>query len=319
MSRIHPFAVLCAPILTATLFLPVFANAQTVFVLPEAVPTPKTPQKVPVEGEPLMIPMPSVRLSIGLVDLPDVRGTDLERPQALTVLRHRHADELPPPTVTTPETGSDEKNPEQPATATPTSMPAPDRTEHLSTVEEASFYDAPGWTTEVALPHAGVYQFILETKPTWTPQQSKFIQHSVKTLHSGQDETSFWERSAGLDFEIVPQTRPFGLCAGMSFTGTVLRQTVPVSDTPVEVVWLPQDNPAQRKKTGKPPFTPVQQVRTSSNGDFTVTLPWAGWWGFSAVEPGGDPLRDPEGKMRPTDHKTTLWVPIVTCTPGVAR
>lgn len=318
---------LCA---ACVLFASVSVQAQTGFVLPEAVPPPKNlPQKAPVEGEPLMIPMPSVRLDMGLVDLPDVRGIPLERPQSLTVLRHRHADEVAPPQTepaTAPETSGQPKQPEentpQDTADKPTpalAAPVPARSEHLSTLEETTLYDAPGWTTEVALPHPGVYQFILETKPTWTPDRNRFLQHTSKSLYAGQDDTSLWDRPAGIDFEILPKTRPFGICAGMSFTGQVLQHAAPLADTTVDIIWLPPDNPAQRKKSGKPPFTPVQHVRTDAEGRFTATLPWAGWWGFSAVTPGGDPLRDPDGQMRPVDQTTSLWIPLVTCTPGTPR
>lgn len=306
------------------------AFAQTMFVLPEEVPPPKATQEranatkdaaaggsgeVSADGStdgPVtqdMIPMPTVRLRTGLVDMPDVRGVPLELPQSFSVLRHRKADELPPASPT--ENDAAQKT--ETAQAAPTL--SHERSEHLSTLEETTAYDAPAWTTEVALPHAGVYQFIVETKPAWTPVDNRFVQHTAKALHSGQGSTIYWDQSAGLDFEIIPLSRPFELCVGMSFSGQVLRAGKPLAGAFVEAAWLPPDNAAQRKRAGKPPYTPMQEIRTTDNGVFTLTLPWAGWWGFSAVVQGGDPLRDPSGQMKPVDRKTTLWVKAETCSP----
>lgn len=313
----------CFAVLFAVLLSIFPASAQTMFVLPESVPPPKAPperseaakdgSKDVLADTRDMIPMPTVRLRTGLVDMPDVLGVPLELPQSLSVLRHRKANELPPAQPVEAEThkadGAEQTEP-------PLSQ---ERSEHLSTLEEATAYDAPAWSTEVALPHAGVYQFIVETKPAWTPAVNRFVQHTAKALHSGQGSTLYWDQPAGLDFEIVPLTRPFELCVGMSFSGQVLRADKPLAEAFVEAAWLPPDNTAQRKRAGKPPYTPIQEMRTTDNGVFTFTLPWAGWWGFSAVAQGGDPLRDPSGQMKPVDRKTTLWVRVEACSPGTPR
>lgn len=293
------------------------ASAETMFLLPESVPPPKVTQDRPNAGKNVtkdsatdahkdMIPMPTVRIRTGLVSMPDVHGVPLELPQSFSVLRHRKTDELPPVQPVDDENKAD--------AATQAKQPlAQERSEHLSTLEETTAYNAPAWTTEVALPHAGVYQFIVETKPAWTPVSNRFVQHTAKALHSGQDSTLYWDQPAGLDFEIIPLTRPFGLCAGMSFSGQALQSGKPLSGAFVEAAWLPQDNTAQRKRTGKLSHTPMQEIRTTDDGAFTFTLPWAGWWSFSSVIPGGDPLRDPSGQMKPVDRKTTLWVHVETC------
>lgn len=317
---------------------PVFA--QVAYVLPELLPPPvqKAPSQKPAADEPLMIPVPTVRLTLGLVNTPIVEGVALERPQALTVLRNRLVDEVPPAPdgaasndQPVPESSADgapspavNENTSKPATASVPEGPAtasvvlPQRSEHLSALEESTSFGAPAWITEVAMPHAGVHHFIMETKPTWTPAQNRFVQHVARTLQPSQDNTELWDKSSGLDFEILPLTRPFALCTGMSFSGQVVLRGQPVAHATIEAVWLPEAA-ISRKKVAKPMQSTEQLVKTDAEGNFTIACPWAGWWGFSAVTGGGDPLRDPEGSLRPVDQKTTLWVPINVCNPGATQ
>lgn len=357
----------------------VSALAQVAYVLPELLPPPeqKNTAKQPTADEPLMIPVPAVRLTLGLVDVPTLRGAPLERPQALTVLRNRLGDEVAPPATPVapvepaanatasantgaaagtpvPEAadgakeapkdavkdapkdavnGAPAETPKEPAKE-PVKEPAkdapgavqpgleaptvsPQRSEHLSALEESTSFGAPAWITEVAMPHPGVHHFIMETKPTWTPSANRFVQHVAKALQPSQDNMELWDKSSGLDFEILPLSRPFNLCAGMSFSGQVVRNGQPVPHATIETVWLP-DVAVGRKKNTKPLQTVEQIIRTDAEGIFTVTCPWAGWWGFSAVTSGGDPLKDPDGNLKPVDLKTTLWVPMGSCTPGGA-
>lgn len=326
---------------------PVCALAQVAYVLPELLPPPelKASAKKPATDEPLMIPVPTVRLTLGLTDMPVIQGVPLERPQALTVLRNRLAGEVPPvqPALPVEKTAQPDTMPATsttsatsataPVTPSPTApaeiqqpapenIPAPNtilpqRTEHLSALEESTTFGAPSWITEVSMPHAGVHHFIMETKPTWTPALNRFVQHVAKTLQPSQDNLELWDKSSGLDFDILPLTRPFSLCAGMSFSGQIVHEGRPVPHAVVEAVWLP-DVAVGRRKTPKPLQSTEQVLKADAEGIFTITCPWAGWWGFSAVTSGGDPLKDPDGNLKPVDLKTTLWVPMSTCTPGAA-
>ena len=83
----------------------------------------------------------------------------------------------------------------------------------------------------------------------------------------------------------------------------------------------PQDDKAQpkAKKQDKQPtpqpisaFGATQQVKADGQGVFTFVCPLPGWWAFS-TSMAGDPLQDPEGKQKPLEIKTILWVYMNDC------
>ena len=55
-----------------------------------------------------------------------------------------------------------------------------DRSEHLSVLDEVVAYGARAWTTNISLPHPGVYQLVMQTKAGWVPEQDKFVQYVTK-------------------------------------------------------------------------------------------------------------------------------------------
>ena len=52
----------------------------------------------------------------------------------------------------------------------------------------------------------------------------------------------------------------------------------------------------------------TQVVRTDQKGILIYTVPWSGWWGFSALSDGGK-LRNPNnGKEYPVELDAVLWI-----------
>ena len=90
----------------------------------------------------------SLNLVICAVDPATGAGIPIERPQVFTALRYS-GDTL-------------------------------DRSEHLSVLDEAVAYGARAWTTNISLPHPGVYQLVMQTKAGWVPEQDKFVQYVTK-------------------------------------------------------------------------------------------------------------------------------------------
>lgn len=206
-----------------------------------------------------------------------------------------------------------------------------ERTEYLSVIEEVMAWGRPAWRAVVALPLAGVWHFVLQTKAEWRPELDRFVQYVSKVQVPAFGASEGWESPLGLPFEILPLSRPFGLSAGMSFTGRVMQNGKPLADTTVDAAWLntavrpavqPMSTPEEkaramrkprngrqvsRKIVPSSPYQAVQQLRTGSDGIFTFTCPKAGWWAFAASA-GGDPLQDPAGNQKPLEIKTVFWV-----------
>ncbi len=208
------------------------------------------------------------------------------------------------------------------------------RMEHLALVEEVMIYDQPGYRAVVPLPEAGAHHFVLQTKATWQPEADRFVQHVSKVQVAALGSAEGWDRPAGLPFEIVPLSRPFGLCAGMSFTGQVVREGKPVPGARVEIAWLNSavkpdmrplpaagQSPAPPKNRRSPrpaPYRATQELRADSQGVFTFACPRAGWWVFAASD-AGDPLQDPEGQQKPLEIRTDFWVCFEPCREGSRR
>lgn len=233
----------------------------------------------------------SLTLTLSLVEPYMGKGNPLERPQSFFALRYKGE------TV--------------------------DRSEHLSVLEEAKVYGATAWKTEIALPHDGVYHFIMQSKATWLPEEDKFVQHAAKVqvpvraeaLDALQDG---WDKPAGLPFEIVPQTRPFGLCTGMQFSGQVLLDGKPLSGALMEATRL---NPEQRegKRVPATPYHAVQMFKADDQGVFSFVCPTPGWWAF-ATSVVGDPLQSPDGNgLKPLETKAVFWVYLDTCKDRIVK
>ncbi len=206
-----------------------------------------------------------------------------------------------------------------------------ERTEYLSVIEEVMAWGQPVYRAVVALPLAGVWHFVLQTKAEWRPELDRFVQYVSKVQVPAFGSSEGWESALGLSFEILPLSRPFGLSAGMSFTGRVMRDGKPLADTTVDAAWLntaikpsvrpmptPEEkaramkNPRNEKQASQKilpssPYQAVQQLRTGSDGIFTFTCPKAGWWAFAASAE-GDSLQDPAGNQKPLEIKTVFWV-----------
>ncbi len=79
-----------------------------------------------------------------------------------------------------------------------------DRSEHLSVLDEVVAYGARAWTTNISLPHPGVYQLVMQTKAGWVPEQDKFVQYVTKVQIPAYGSAEGWDKPANISFEIRP-------------------------------------------------------------------------------------------------------------------
>ena len=199
----------------------------------------------------------SLNLVICAIDPATGAGIPIERPQVFTALRYS-GDNM-------------------------------DRSEHLSVLDEVVAYGARAWTTNISLPHPGVYQLVMQTKG---------MAFSGQALFDGTPIPGALIDVARLDPAIKPNVAQ-----------------------PEDPNAPPQDDKAQpkAKKQDKQPtpqpisaFGATQQVKADSQGVFTFVCPLPGWWAFS-TSMAGDPLQDPEGKQKPLEIKTIFWVYMNDC------
>ena len=139
------------------------------------------------------------------------------------------------------------------------------------------------WQAEYKVRRPGDYTFYLEPVPYWEPAEDLFIVHYTKVCVNAFGLEEGWDEPVGLETEIVPLARPYGLWTNNLFTGQVFCKGKPVPHAEVEIEYL-NDSPGNISLIQAPaaPFV-TQVVKADVNGVFNYAMPKAGWWGFSAL------------------------------------
>lgn len=139
------------------------------------------------------------------------------------------------------------------------------------------------WLSDFTIKRPGDHTFYFVPQPYWEPTENLFIVHYTKVTVAALGLEDSWDQPIGLETEIVPLARPYGLWTGNLFSGQVLLKGKPVPFAVVEVEYLNQT--ADIGDFVTPPADPfiTQVVKADVNGVFHYALPRAGWWGFSAL------------------------------------
>jgi len=163
------------------------------------------------------------------------------------------------------------------------------------------------WTADYQIRRPGDYTFYLEPAPYWEPAEDKFIVHYTKVCVNALGLEQGWDQPVGLETEIVPLTRPYGLWSGNLFSGRVLLKGKPLPHAEVEVEYLNQspENPSIVLAPADPFVTQV--VKADGNGVFHYAMPRAGWWGFAALSEGTWTLKH-QGKSKAVEIGAVYWV-----------
>lgn len=163
------------------------------------------------------------------------------------------------------------------------------------------------WTAEYPIRRPGDYIFYLEPAPYWEPAEDKFIVHYTKVCVNALGLEQGWDEPVGLETEIVPLTRPYGLWSGNLFSGRVLLKGKPVPFAEVEVEYL-NESPENPEVVVAPadPFV-TQVVKADGNGVFHYAMPRAGWWGFAALSEAAWTLQH-QGTDKPVEIGAVYWV-----------
>ncbi|MCK8601202.1 DUF4198 domain-containing protein [Desulfoferrobacter suflitae] len=163
------------------------------------------------------------------------------------------------------------------------------------------------WQADYAIKSPGDYTFFVEPAPYWEPAEDIFIVHYPKVCVNALGLEEGWDEPIGLETEIVPLTRPYGLWTGNVFQGQVLVNGRPVANAEVEVEYLnaSPDNPKLVHAPSDPFVTQV--VKADSNGVFTYAMPRAGWWGFSALNEASYTLQH-DGEEKGVEIGAVYWV-----------
>lgn len=179
------------------------------------------------------------------------------------------------------------------------------KTDLLPTLSESKVMNEKAWKTAFRFKRPGVYQFAMEPTPYWEPEEDCFIIHYTKTYVAAFGSEEEWDAPVGLPTEIIPLTRPYGLYAGSSFTGQVLKDGKPVPNAEVEYELYNKEGfsaPTEHHIT--------MVTKADDNGVFTITCPKAGWWGFAALTTADYTITAPSGKEKPVELGAVTWIKV---------
>ncbi len=173
-------------------------------------------------------------------------------------------------------------------------------------LQPATVFEHPAWSADYAITRPGLYQFVMEPTAYWEAAEDCFIIHYTKTYVSAFGEEEGWDRPLGLKTEIVPLTRPFGNYTANLFQGQVLLDGKAVPGALVEVEYFNQDRHYQ------PPNEAfiTQVVKADDNGVFSYAVPFAGWWGFAALNNSSEKMLH-AGSPKEVELGAVLWAHFV--------
>ena len=189
-----------------------------------------------------------------------------------------------------------------------------DLMEHLQPV---SWGDAEGKSAFVAeIPRAtmrslGDYQVVVNPEPYYEAEEDIYIQQITKVVMNVGGAPTNWDETLGLPTEIQALNKPYSNWVGGVFRGVVLSEGEPVPYAEIEVEYLnyhpnfdAQRFDAEASVDAPLPSYEYVSLRSDANGNFSIGLPKAGWWGIAAL--GVGPETEYEGKELSQD--AVLWV-----------
>lgn len=156
----------------------------------------------------------------------------------------------------------------------------------------------------------GDHILVLKAAPFYEQNQDIYIQQIVKTIVNVAGAPTNWWNDLNLDAEIVPLTKPYAIWEGSNFTAIVKAKGKVVPFAKVDITYLNRDIDIKTNKMGKDKIVAPHNsfitlgIRANKDGEFTFTIPKAGFWGFSAQ----DLNKDKKFKNKKLKQDALIWV-----------
>ena len=173
----------------------------------------------------------------------------------------------------------------------------------LGSLAESTVMEKAAWKTHAQIKRPGAHIFAMTPQPYWEPAEDCFIIHYTKTVVAAFGDDTAWDTELGLETEIIPLTRPFGLYAGNLFQGVVKLNGKPVPYAEVEVEYYNPSGKAQAPDE----LMITQTIKADGNGVFSYAAPVAGWWGFAGLSTSDKKLMQ-DGEKKDIEIGAVIWV-----------
>ncbi|MEE8093895.1 MAG: DUF4198 domain-containing protein [Gammaproteobacteria bacterium] len=137
----------------------------------------------------------------------------------------------------------------------------------------------------------GDYTYVLRPAPYYEEPEDKYIQQITKTVINVGGLPGSWDEPLGLPVEIVPLDKPYANWEGGVFRAVVLANGKPVPHAEIEIEYLNHEpqidqrrfDPEGRVTAPQASFINLS-IRANAQGEVTIGLPKAGWWGICALD-----------------------------------
>lgn len=190
-----------------------------------------------------------------------------------------------------------------------------DLSQYLEPIEwQAGEGTVQAWQANIprdAIRSLGDYQIVFEPEPYFDETDGLYIQQFTKVMVNVGGVPGNWFETLGLPAEIHALNKPYANWTGGVFRGVVMSDGIPVPYSQVEVNYLnhPLDIENRRFEEeglieAEHPSFQTMVLLTNEFGEFSFSMPKAGWWGFAAL--GVGPEYEYEGQ--PLSQDAILWV-----------
>ena len=173
----------------------------------------------------------------------------------------------------------------------------------LDKLSPATIMAHPSWQLDYSIKRPGAYTFVMTPQPYWEPAEDCYIIHYTKTVVAAFGDDEGWDEELGLETEIVPLSKPFGLYAGNIFQGIVKLKGKPVPFAEVEVEYYNKDGNAKAPAE----YMITQTIKADANGVFSYAAPVAGWWGFAGLNT-SDKKKMHNNEKKDIELGAVIWV-----------
>ncbi|OUS16589.1 nickel transporter [Gammaproteobacteria bacterium 50_400_T64] len=182
--------------------------------------------------------------------------------------------------------------------------------------EKGGTAQSPKKAFDASLPRSvtrslGDHIFVLQPAPYYESGEDKYIQQFTRTIVNVGGVPGNWAEPMGLPAEILPLNKPYANWVGGVFRGRVLADGKPVPNAEMEIEFInhkPDQDGHRFSEAGEVELPQdaygTQTIYADAQGEFTIGLPRAGWWGICALAIGAD--TEHEGKELSQD--AVLWV-----------
>ena len=174
-----------------------------------------------------------------------------------------------------------------------------------NTLKDITFKGNHNWAHAYASKYKarrmGDHVLIMQPAPYYESNEDVYIQQITKTIINVAGTPTDWDSELGLKAEIVPLTKPYAIWEHGSFTGIVKSNGKVVPNAEIEVEYLNRDVNLKTNTMGKNKIKAPQDsfitmsIKANKDGEFTFSIPKAGFWGFCALGVGSD--KEYKGKV----------------------